>query len=32
MDSYYRDLSPLSPTEKANFNFDNPEALYSPAT
>lgn len=30
MDSYYRDLSPLSPTEKANFNFDNPKALDYP--
>lgn len=26
-DAYYRDLSPLSPEERAQFNFDHPDAL-----
>lgn len=26
-DAYYRDLSPLSPEERAEFNFDHPDAL-----
>ena len=26
-DAYYRDLSPLSPKERARFNFDHPDAL-----